>query len=520
MHRAPPGHALSALHQRHSLDALAARVAQVSSSSCDRQGCRHRSAAQRGLQRRSLLLPWAVTAGSLRRLRRRLLGLRAKSAEVSETSLEKCSLAELKQLCKERGLKVSGNKASLLERLLESESSTEVSDSQDSSSDSAEEKEEPPEAIEEPGNDDASFKPMPCTSAMNAQRVKGKVVRSKQAGLQTLVTAVPPVATRGPLRSRRPSPQIKQGGFYAKELRVLQHVVDNAIPGDPSSVCEAIENFGDEVLVRGKARMWLKIAGGVKSDVLCAAVGGGPIGDGDLQCSVLEVGAYCGYSSTKMALALPGIHIASLEVDPVHVVIARNVVSHGGLAGTIDVWTGHSKDLLARILQRYGGPGHLQFGAVFMDQKGSRYEEDMVKMETEGLLNPGAVVVADNVLKPGAPLYLYKLMKGGHYNAQIVSMDEFAMPSEDWMSICVKKAKVPKKKEPEPPEDLVTLEKETDRMRDRAVGPGRSVDYGEWADFAQEVKSRLAKQGVELTVDLRPKGSRERDSALQQQDGS
>lgn len=61
-----------------------------------------------------------------------------------------------------------------------------------------------------------------------------------------------------------------------------------------------------------------------------------------------------------------------------------------------------------------------------MDQKGSRYQEDMLKMEllgaserpqllneayfilflyatrSEGLLHPGAVVVADNVLKPGA----------------------------------------------------------------------------------------------------------------------
>eukprot|EP00913_Durusdinium_trenchii_P001461 g1353.t1 len=100
-----------------------------------------------------------------------------------------------------------------------------------------------------------------------------------------------------------------------------------------------------------------------------------------------------------MALALPGVHIASLEVDPVHMVIARNVVLHGGLAGTIDVWTGHSKDLLPRILKRYNGD--LKFGAAFMDQKGSRYQEDMLKMESEGLLHPGAVIVADNVLKPG-----------------------------------------------------------------------------------------------------------------------
>ena len=38
--------------------------------------------------------------------------------------------------------------------------------------------------------------------------------------------------------------------------------------------------------------------------------------------------------------------------------------------GCCDVWTGHSKDLLSRLPNRYGGPGQLQVSAVFMDQKG------------------------------------------------------------------------------------------------------------------------------------------------------
>ncbi|CAL1144507.1 unnamed protein product [Cladocopium goreaui] len=352
------------------------------------------------------------------------------------------------------------------------------------------------------------FKPMPCTSAMNVRRVKGRAVPGHTPGrLAPLVDApLPTMPAPGPLRA--PKIFVRAGQPYAKELRLLQHVMQKAPQGDPAAICEAIENFGDEILVRGKARLWLKIAGGIKTDVLTAAIKGGPLTSGDLQCSVLEIGAYCGYSSTRMALALPGVHIASMEVDPVHMIIARNVVLHGGLAGTIDVWTGHSKDLLPRILKRYGG--ELKFGAVFMDQKGSRYQEDMLKMESENLLHPGAVVVADNVLKPGAPLFLYQIMNGGRYNAQIVSLDEFAMPSEDWMSINVKKLNAPQN-DTEPPEDLHQLSKETDRMRERAVGPGRSVTYEEWAEFAQDVKTRLARTNVTLTVDLRPESSRDRD---------
>jgi len=309
--------------------------------------------------------------------------------------------------------------------------------------------------------------------------------------------------------------------MYSKELRVLEYVLQEATRGDPFSVCEAIENFGDHVLVKGKAKLWLKIAGGVKTDVLTAAMAGGPLGDEELQTSVLEVGCYMGYSSTRMSIALPGVHIASLEVDPVHVVIARNVHLVAGLQGTIDVWTGHSKEVVPRMLSRYGGKGHLKFGAAFFDQKGSRYGEDMDRLWAERLLHPGAVLVADNVLKPGAPLFLYQIVNGGYHEAQIVSMDEFAMPSEDWMSINVRKKefhkKVPRFNETEPPEFLYELEKETDRIRDRAVGPGRSVDYGEWADFAQMVKAGLKKANVELTLDLRPKDGQYRDAALLEQ---
>ena len=60
---------------------------------------------------------------------------------------------------------------------------------------------------------------------------------------------------------------------------------------------------------------------------------------------------------------------------------------------------------------------------------------------------------------------------------------------EDWMSINVQKLLAPQN-DTEPPEELHQLSKETDRMRERAVGPGRSVTYEEWAEFAQGVKVR------------------------------
>ena len=107
------------------------------------------------------------------------------------------------------------------------------------------------------------------------------------------------------------------------------------------------------------------------------------------------------------------------------------MVAHAGLTEAIDIWTGHSKDVLPRLPERYGGRRSFRVAGVFMDQKGSRYHEDLAAMEQMGLLMPGAVVVADNVLKPGSPLFLWRLCKGLAYENQIVRVREFAMPSED-----------------------------------------------------------------------------------------
>jgi len=251
--------------------------------------------------------------------------------------------------------------------------------------------------------------------------------------------------------------------------------------------------------VLGPSGQWLKVAGGTKASVLSAAVSQAPAG------SILEIGAYCGYSAIRMAMACPGTRIATLEVNPAHVVIARNMVAFAGLAHVVDVWTGHSKDILHRLSARYGG--RLALGAVFMDQRGSRYDEDLEALERYGLLLPGAVVVADNVLKPGAPLFLWRLRNSDAYDTHIVRVEEFAMPSEDWMSISVRRAEARDPpcvgEEPTPPEDLAQLQWEADRIRARATRAGQGVSYAEWAAYSRNMKERLATHCIAATVDAR-----------------
>ena len=134
-----------------------------------------------------------------------------------------------------------------------------------------------------------------------------------------------------------------------------------------------------------------------KAGILLSSLKGAPVGN------VLEIGCYCGYSSIRMVVACPGVHVTTLEVDPVHMVIARNIIAFAGVAHAVDVWTGHSQDLVPRLAA--SDVAHRQpapFSFVFMDQRGSRYNEDLDLLEESSLLRPGAVIVADNVLKPGA----------------------------------------------------------------------------------------------------------------------
>lgn len=306
-------------------------------------------------------------------------------------------------------------------------------------------------------------------------------------------------------RKARPvkSASIAPGTPYSKELRLLTHVLETAIPGDAASVCNAIEHFGTAIL--NPSGQWLKVAGDAKAVVLTSAMRGKPP-----RGCILEIGCYCGYSAIRMSMALPGVRIVTLEVDPAHVVIARNMVAFAGLAHYIDVWTGHSKDLLTRIPDRYGGVQKFRVGGVFMDQRGSRYDEDLATLERLGVLLPGAVVVADNVLKPGSPLFLWRLRHGGTYDSQFVKLMEFAMPAEDWMSVSVRRTDAPASSDGSegaadpigapPPDELAQLQWEADRMRAQATRiPG--VTFQEWSAFADHMKEGMARHGIEATLD-------------------
>jgi hypothetical protein len=123
-------------------------------------------------------------------------------------------------------------------------------------------------------------------------------------------------------------------------------------------------------------------------------------------------------------------------------------------------------------------------------------------LEGEGLLKDGCAVLADNVLKPGAPHFLWYLQHSPKYDLTVVSLREFAADRiEDWMALGIYDASAADVIVPAP-KSLDRVAFLTDKARARscnADGPCE-VDEDAWARHAQEI--RLAYDEVKIHPEL------------------
>ncbi len=107
-------------------------------------------------------------------------------------------------------------------------------------------------------------------------------------------------------------------------------------------------------------------------------------------CEVLEIGGSRGYSTIWLGAGVRylGGHVLSLEHDPAKIEAWRQNVADAGLEDWVDLIEGDAFELLPGIED--------VFDVVFLDAEKAAYEPlfDLTRPKLE----PGAVVVADNVL--------------------------------------------------------------------------------------------------------------------------
>lgn len=272
---------------------------------------------------------------------------------------------------------------------------------------------------------------------------------------------------------------------YTREFMTLQAVLCGAPQGDVDACMAAVEQFAES------RSLWLKITAWEKAVVVHEVA---RLARPKL---VLEIGAYVGYSAMNIARAVRpyGGRVVSLEVDPMHVTIVRNMVEYAGLTDSVDVWTGYCYDVIPQLLNIYGPRS---IGMVFMDQKGTRFHTDLQLMEELNLLVDGAVVLADNVLKPGAPLYIWHLVHGPYKHATAVSVREFLLQSEDWMVMAFHEAEGPPVAAP--PLHLHRIAFESDAFRKRSMFDCVAPSKSDWWAFSQRFVEGLERAGCKPPV--------------------
>jgi predicted O-methyltransferase YrrM len=116
-------------------------------------------------------------------------------------------------------------------------------------------------------------------------------------------------------------------------------------------------------------------------------------------CEVLEIGGSRGYSSIWLAAGVRNLggRVLSLEHDPLKIEAWRRNVAEAGLEEWAELVEGDARESLAGIED--------VFDIVFIDAEKEDYEQLFQLARPK--LEPGALVVADNVLSHPDPLAQY-----------------------------------------------------------------------------------------------------------------
>jgi catechol O-methyltransferase len=183
-------------------------------------------------------------------------------------------------------------------------------------------------------------------------------------------------------------------------LRVRDFVAQHARRGDPVDVLQTMDRFATEV-------RFLMNVGPDKGPLVRELIAQLPPA-----ARILELGAFCGYSSILLANSLgPEGRIVSIEKSAPSTEGARANIEYAGLADRIEVIHGSSTETIPSLKGT--------FDLVFLDHWKDLYRRDLELIERSGLLRPGSIVVADNVGPLfGAAPYLDYVRGCGRYDSE------------------------------------------------------------------------------------------------------
>ncbi|KAI3428022.1 hypothetical protein D9Q98_006408 [Chlorella vulgaris] len=226
----------------------------------------------------------------------------------------------------------------------------------------------------------------------------------RQAAAALLTAAAGWQAARHPAWADDAASGPSSGSFYndwpyLTPSDILPYLRATANPGDIDSVLSAIDRFA------GFYPMYR--CGPEKGAILESLVAR------QRPQLALELGTFMGYGAARISRQLPpGGRLITIEAGEEQAEVARQVLQLCGVetgegpGARVQVVNGLSGDVLPRLRELAGTAAGLAAGLVFLDHCKPCYLPDLISMERLGLVQAGTVVVADNVLVPGAPDYL------------------------------------------------------------------------------------------------------------------
>lgn len=107
--------------------------------------------------------------------------------------------------------------------------------------------------------------------------------------------------------------------------------------------------------------------------------------------------------------------IISIEQSPEAARVARAIHRHAGVAHRIRIVVDSTRNAIPRLRSRYR---IRSFDFIFIDHHKEEYLRDFQQLERHGLIQSGTVIVADNVIHPGAPDYLHYVKNNRNYRSK------------------------------------------------------------------------------------------------------
>ncbi|XP_039248192.2 catechol O-methyltransferase A-like [Styela clava] len=174
--------------------------------------------------------------------------------------------------------------------------------------------------------------------------------------------------------------------------KMVAHALEHGKRGDPTSILKSMDEYCWKY---AKRSMNIGDAKGVILDSLFK--------ERDPKVAI-ELGSFVGYSAVRMARFLKdGGKLYCLEINPEYAKLVEKLVDYAGLLDKICIIVGTSDEVIPTLKAKHG-IDKLDF--VFIDHMKALYKPDLISLIKNDLLAKGSVVVADNVIYPGAPEYL------------------------------------------------------------------------------------------------------------------